>query len=224
MASHSQNARPPVRSRRGAAIATANAVPSSCLTCPSVPVVQCSSSKAHLPHVSPLSQPGTRPGIRPVIRAPVGGAGHHAALSCRLSATGIRFLGILFPPGGSAPLTVGLPRRTPASRTRTGFPRSTRVRPGRVGCPLYPGGDGVHATDESPRRRLPLHNGQPLSPRLCTPTRECTITRHQQGFTRFTRPAFPSPVAAQRNGRPLGFPLSFAPPVTSHARQGGDRS
>ncbi len=32
---------------------------------------------------------------------------------------------------------------TRVSRTRTGFPRSARVRCGRVGCPLYPGGDGV---------------------------------------------------------------------------------
>ena len=33
-----------------------------------------------------------------------------APLSRCLSATGIRFLGVLFPPGNQAPLTVGLPQ------------------------------------------------------------------------------------------------------------------
>jgi hypothetical protein len=49
---------------------------------------------------------------------------------------------------------LGLPhgRLTTTSRwwTRTGFPRSTRVSYSRVGCPLDPGGDGVHTViDES---------------------------------------------------------------------------
>jgi hypothetical protein len=33
-------------------------------------------------------------------------------------------------------------------RTRTGFPRSPRMRYSRVGCPLDPGGDGVHTVIE----------------------------------------------------------------------------
>ena len=107
-----------------------------------------SSAKAHPPHVSLLSQPGTRPGIRPVIRrAPGWRTGHTLPLSRCLSATGIRFLGVLFPPGNPAFLTVGLPA-APRRRyqTLTGFPRSARMRCGRAGCPLYPGGDGVPAT------------------------------------------------------------------------------
>src|SRR5260370_30975768 len=51
---------------------------------------------AHLPHVSTLSRPGTRPGIRPVIRDGQRRAGLIASLSRCLSATGVRFLGILF--------------------------------------------------------------------------------------------------------------------------------
>jgi hypothetical protein len=66
-------------------------------------------------------------------------------LSCCLSATGIRFLGVLFPPRDSASLTVGLPPRQGAMDL-TGLPRSTRMRYDRVGCQLYPGSSGVHTT------------------------------------------------------------------------------
>ena len=61
-------------------------------------------------------------------------------------------LGHPVPPGASAPLTVGLPRcqHRPA-RTRTGFPRSARVRPGWVGRPLYPGSDGAHTAGSHAR-------------------------------------------------------------------------
>ena len=65
--------------------------------------------------------------------------------SCCLSATGIRFLGVLFPPRDSASLTVGLPPQKTVMDL-TGLPRSTRMRYDRVGCQLYPGSSGVHAT------------------------------------------------------------------------------
>jgi hypothetical protein len=81
-----------------------------------------------------------------------GGTGHAVPLSCCLSATGIRLLRHPFPAGISAPLTVGLPRcqHRPA-RTRTGFPRSARMRPGWVGRPLYPGGDGADTAGSNAR-------------------------------------------------------------------------
>ena len=75
-------------------------------------------------------------------------------VSCRLSSTtglsprdggaasgtaGIRFLGILFPAGNSALLTVGLPSRPQAARTLPGFPCSARMRYDRGGCLLYSG-------------------------------------------------------------------------------------
>jgi hypothetical protein len=49
--------------------------------------------------------------------------------------------------------------------------------------------------------------------------------RHQRGFTRFTRPVFPSPVAPGWNGRPWAPLLSFEPRRlnTDGARQDGDR-
>jgi hypothetical protein len=57
-------------------------------------------SKAHLPHVSALSRPGTRPGIRPVIHPPPAEEpGTTALVSCCLSAAGLRFLRHPVPPG-----------------------------------------------------------------------------------------------------------------------------
>jgi hypothetical protein len=88
-------------------------------------------------HVGNPSGPAHRSGIRPVIhRRPLGGVATSPVVSCRLSATGISFLGILFPLGNSAFLTVGLPGST---WTLTGFPRFARARFDRGGCPLYPG-------------------------------------------------------------------------------------
>src|ERR1700730_2417809 len=69
---------------------------------------------------------------------------HHDHKSRCLSAIGLRFLSILFPPRNSAPLTIGLP--APKSRTPTGFPRSTHTRYDRGGRPLYPETSGVRAT------------------------------------------------------------------------------
>ncbi len=112
------------------------------------------------------------------------------------------------PAGDSAPLTIGLPRRPQAARTRAGFPRSARVRHDRVGCSLYPGDDGAHtATARSRSRRLPPSSGRSLSPRHHDPPRDVQLTRHQQEFTGVHPvPAFPSPVTPGRNGDPWAFP------------------
>jgi hypothetical protein len=61
-----------------------------------------------------------------------------------VSAAGVRFSVIRFPPGDWAFLTVGLPD-TPAGafRTSTGLPRSARTSCDRGGCPLYPGDGGA---------------------------------------------------------------------------------
>jgi hypothetical protein len=53
-------------------------------------------------------------------------------------------------PAKELSLPHGRPTTTKRWRTRTGLPRSPRMRYGRVGCPLDPGGDGVHTViDES---------------------------------------------------------------------------
>ena len=93
---------PPVRSPRHGV-----------LTCPSVPVVSAaSSSKAHLPHVSPLSQPGAPGPVSGQLYAATGGGADRPRP---------RFPVAFRPPAfaswascsrqrNSAPLTVGLPR------------------------------------------------------------------------------------------------------------------
>jgi hypothetical protein len=136
------------------------------------------------------------------------------ALSCCLSATGIRFLGILFPPGNSAPLTVGLPpaRKLADRRTRTGFPCSARMRPGWGGCPLYSGNDGVHATIVwCSVAACRLSTAQFLKSRYYRPSQDSTLTKHQQGFTHVHPASLPLTCNPRTEREPLGFPPSFTP-------------
>ena len=112
-----------------------------------------------------------------------------------LSAAGIRFSVIRFPPGNWAFLAVGLPDTTlgpdprrgyhvPHARAATGMGAS--CTPGtamltRLTCILQP---------------APAASQRPVpAPRYCIPSAGPLITRHQRRFTRFTRPVFPSPVA-----------------------------
>ena len=94
--------------------------------------------------------------------------------------TGLNGAGVLLPsgrrpslPGASCPArgfrpSYDRPTAPQAARTRAGFPCSARVRPGWLGCPLYPGGGGVRTTGIRPGRRLPHLNGLPLPPRTAT--------------------------------------------------------
>ena len=124
----------PRRRQRGAS------VPSSCPTCPSVPAS--SPGRRHrltCPRQHPFGS-GHQPVSGQLSGTSSGGGRSSVPVSCCLSATGIRFLGRPVPARDSAFLTVGLPARQQLSgRTPTGFPRSTRTRYDRGGCPLYPG-------------------------------------------------------------------------------------
>ena len=71
-------------------------------------------------------------------------------VSCRLSPTGIRFLGILFPPAGFRHSLRLAYRAAEAARTLSGFPRSAHVRNDRGGCLLYSGA----AVSSRPSRSL----------------------------------------------------------------------
>lgn len=190
-----------------------------------------SPSQAYLPHVSTLSGPGTRPGIRPVIRKDHRRRSRSVlvALSCCLSATGVRFLGILSRPGNSALLTVGLPpaRDFAERRTRARFPCSARLRPGWGGCPLYSGDDGVHATVAwSSVAACRLSTARSLQPRWSYPSQGLTMTKHQRGFTVIHPASLPLACSPRTEREPLGFPPSFTPGRAGpgHACQGGDRS
>ena len=96
------------------------------------------SSPAHVS--APFETRHSWPGIRPVTQQqPLGGAATIVVVSCRLSPTGIRFLSILFPPGGFRHSLRLAYRAAAAARTLSGFPRSARVRNDRGGCLLYSG-------------------------------------------------------------------------------------
>ena len=92
--------------------------------------------------VSPLSRPGTGPGIRPVMRnGRLEGPRHHVPVSCRLSAAGVRFSVIRFPPG-SRPSSRSAYRALPPG-PRRGLPRFARTSYERGGCLLCPEDDGA---------------------------------------------------------------------------------
>jgi len=147
-----------------------------------------------------------------------------SSLSCCLSATGVRFLGILFPPRNSAPLTVGLPRSS--AWTRTGFPCSARMRHGWDRAPSLPRGRRCsHGQSGILDRRLPPLNGRSLSPRSLSPSRDVGITGHQQGFKIVRPPSLPFACDPRTERGPSGFSLSSTPDWAGpgHACQGRDR-
>src|SRR6266508_2692789 len=153
-----------------------------------------------------------------------GGAGQAVPASCRLSATGVGFLGILFSPRKFS---------SPCGRPTT--PKSDGVDLDEV--PMFRTcetrlGQGVlwtPGTAVSPRpsallsRRLPPCNGRSLSPRHCLPTRDVRLTRHQQGFIVIHPSSLPLACGPRTEQGPSGFPLGFAPrrpEPAMHARAG----
>jgi hypothetical protein len=132
-------------------------------------------------------------------------------VSCRLSATGVRFSGHPHP-ARELSLPHGRPtahrtrRRTrrgshvPHSRDTTGLgafstPRTAVLTLDRMPCPA----SACRITTACPYTPLPH------------PTTELLFTRHQRRFTRFTRPVCPSPVTPRRDRDPSAFPSGFAP-------------
>ena len=132
--------------------------------------------------------------------------------SCCLSAAGIRFLGVLFPPRDSASLTVGLPPHPPGVVDLTGFPRSTRARYGRVGCHLYPGGDGVHTTVEA--SSVAVCRFSTACPSSSPPPRPDPGSCRNEASTMVhsIHPfGLPLTCSTQSERAPLGFPPGFTP-------------
>jgi hypothetical protein len=150
-------------------------------------------------------------------------SGNSVPVSCRLSAAGLRFLGILCPPGTSAPLTVGLP--APSHRTLTGLPCSARVRRGWGRTSSIPRGRRCpHGRECSTAAACRIATASSLSPRHCVLAREVTLTRHHQGFP-VSRPvpSLPLTCSPWSGQGPLGFSMSSAPgryrPRTSWRRR-----
>ena len=160
--------------------------------------------------VSTLSSPGARPGIRPVIQGrPAGGASHHVPVSCRLSAAGIRFSVIRFPPRDR--LSSRSAHR-PNGRTQTGLPRSARTSCDRGGCPLYPEDSGARPVG-SPPRPAPAASQRPVpKPRHDIPPCEAPLHEASTGVqSRSPVRSSPRPHPRGGTGRRFGYPLSFAP-------------
>jgi len=68
-------------------------------------------------------------------------------------------------------------------------------------------------------RRLPLCHGQSLLPAGTSHQAGHCFTRHQRGFTQFTRPVFPSPVAARMERAALGLSPGLRTPPTKSRRR-----
>jgi hypothetical protein len=143
-------------------------------------------------------------------------------VSCRLSATGVRFSGHPSParelglPHGRLTTTVtgGGPCRgfhVPHSRVTTGLgafstPGTAVLTLDRMPCPA----SACRITTACPYTPLPH------------PTTELLFTRHQRRFTRFTRPVCPSPVTPRVGQGSFGFPLRLRtlPLPATHAKGG----
>jgi hypothetical protein len=191
-------------------------------TCPSAPV-----SSSVFPYR--LTWPASAPSrvrasarVRPVIRhRSAEGRPTSVPVSCCLSAAGIRFSGHPVPAG-----ELGLPHSRLTGhagvRTLTGLPRFARTSCGRGGCLLYPEGGGAHSADKkSPTDACRSSTASPSTPLRTTHQQGSRITRHQRRFTRFTRPALPSPCPRMERG-PSGLnPELRTPPLpAAHVRAG----
>ncbi len=118
-------------------------------------------------------------------------------VSCRLSTTDIRFLVILFPPRNQALLTVSFPTPCGVGPRRGYRVPHTRDTTGKGA--LYTPGTTVPAPDwrSCPAGVCRISTTPSLHPGPASTCRSPRLTRHQRGFTQFTRPIFPSPAATR---------------------------
>ena len=194
--------------------------------CPSVPVSSVFVSVTGPPdRVSALPGPGTRPGIRPVIRhgqrrgqpscpgflLPFGH--RHSLLGHPVPARELglpcgRLTGHYLAPGPGRGFHVSHLRDTTGVGALS-TPGTAVLSP--AGCRARPAPAASQRPVPAPRSRIP-----PAGP---------LITRHQRGFTRFTRPVCPWPVASRMGREALGLsPVLRTPPLpAAHDRAGPGR-
>jgi hypothetical protein len=167
-----------------------------------------SSAKAHLPM-------SARFHARAPARYPASytnrsaGADRPRPLSCRLSAAGLRFLGILYPPGTWAFVTSGLPPPTNGVADPDGVSvfRTHETRLG-LGAPCTPG-TVVSTRPHSilGRHRPPSNGPAPCHPGFSDPPQDVQLTRHQRGFTGIhPMPSLPLACGPRTERGLLGFP------------------
>jgi hypothetical protein len=127
------------------------------------------------------------------------------------------------PPGDSAPLTIGLPRQTTSTDPDgVSMFRTRETRPGRAPS-VSRGRRCSHDRPEIHGRRLPLPNGQPLSPRSYCPPRGAGVTGHHQGFTGIHPSSLPLTCGPGTEPAPLGFPLKLRTPASRTRRRTSGR-
>ena len=173
-----------------------------------------SSSKAHLPMWARFrARTVPRPVSGQLCETTSGGLIDLISVSCRLSAAGIRFLGILSRQWNWSIVTSGLPPPFTARRTPTGFPCSARMRHGWDWVPPCTPRTVVSTRPHTILgRHPPSSNGRSLSPWSCKPSQDVQLTRHQRGFTGIhPAPSLPLACGPRTERDPLGFPVSFAP-------------
>ena len=145
-------------------------------------------------------------------------------VSCCLSATGIRFSVIRYPPGSWALLTVDLPSTSTARPDSDGVTpfRTHEQRPGRA--PSKPRGQRCSPRPRRlPAGRRPHHSGQSLHP-AALPIDRGRITRQSEGSRNSPVRSSPRLWPPGWNGPPLDLnPGLRTPPTksqTTHARVG----
>ena len=191
------------------------------LTCPRVLTLTDVVVRVHLTTSAPF-RVRAHARIRPVVRDGRRRASHDVPVSCRLSATGIRFLVILCPPGNWAFLAVGLPVLLPGpDPDGVATFRAHELRPGWV--PSLPRGLRCpHGRQVIPGRRTPPCSGPSLYPRPATHHRRLLITRHHQGFTVVHPSGLPLACSLRVEREPSGFfpGLHTPPSPAAHAGVG----
>ncbi len=139
--------------------------------------------------------------------------------SRRLSATGIRFLGILSPP--RIPPLLRSAYRTDSARTPTRFPRSTHTRHDGGGSPYTPRPAVFPRPALTARSSLAApSSGQALSPTYSSRLPGLEITRHHQEFTHVHPPGLPlARLLPQTEEGPLGFYPGLRTPTDKTRRR-----
>ena len=180
-------------------------------------------SKAHLPTSAPFR-------VRAAARYPAGYTGQPAegldSLSrfpVALRRTGIRFLGILFPPGTWAFVTSGLPARLTALPDPDGVStfRMRELRPG--WAPPRPRGQRCsHGRRRSARPPLAVPPRLGPAPWSSSHLPGLWVTRHQRGFTHVRPSGLPLACAPGWNGTRFGFFPELRTPQlpATHVRAG----
>ena len=171
------------------------------------------SPQAHLIHVSTLSGRDTRPYPASYPGATGGGASIRFPGSCCLSATGVRLLDHPSPAEEFSFPCGRLTEHVLTVRTSSGFSRSTRVRYGRVGCPLY-SGTVVLSQLKSFIQLAPAAFQRPvLDLSGAIHLKRLTLTKHSvRGSSPSPVRPFPSPVTPGRNGGSRAFLLMLQTP------------